>query len=92
MKIIFFRQQPRRPPSEMSRSAFHTPAPRYTQNGDRGVVADDIQVSLGGVEPQREPARVTPVSGLPRSPATVENRISVSSWRRAETPQPGCRH
>jgi hypothetical protein len=51
---------------------------RVTHEEDRGVVADDVQVALAGVEPQHEPARSRQVSGLPRSPATVENRISVS--------------
>src|SRR5882757_10044280 len=33
---------------------------RITQEEHRGVVADDVQVALGGVETQRKPARIPP--------------------------------
>ena len=51
---------------------------RVTDEEDRRVVADEVEVALGGVELQRETRGSRQVSGLPRSPATVENRATIS--------------
>jgi hypothetical protein len=51
---------------------------RITEEEDRGVIADDVVIAFGGVKLQREAAQVTPGCLGCRSPATVENRITVS--------------
>jgi hypothetical protein len=51
---------------------------RVADEEHRSVVADGVVVALGGVELQCPPRGSRQVSGLPRSPATVDNRITVS--------------